>query len=129
MNIGSSPMVSPYTPPFDYPLGFDLPNQSQLSQNPFSDGRMSISVDFGTTFSGVSYGSSRIEGGTIQQILKWPGSDETHRKIPTCLLYDSRGQVVAWGLEAKKYGPIPPGGMRCEWYVLNWLAVMIRVRF
>lgn len=82
---------------------------------PSSDeGRMSISIDFGTTFSGVSYGSSRIESGAVQQILAWPGAAETFRKIPTCLLYDEMGRVVAWGLEAKNASP-QPGTMRCEW--------------
>ena len=53
----------------------------------------------GTTFSGVvrillsicfvepdlymnqAYGSSRIDGGRVRQILHWPGSDETFRKV------------------------------------------------
>jgi len=78
---------------------------------------MSISIDFGTTFSGVAYGSSRIASGQVQQILSWPGSSETFRKIPTCLLYDEAGRVLAWGLEAKNTGPMP-GTIRCEWFKL-----------
>ncbi|KAJ3500666.1 hypothetical protein NLJ89_g9692 [Agrocybe chaxingu] len=78
---------------------------------------MSISIDFGTTFSGVAYGSSRIAGGRVQQILIWPGSFETFRKIPTCLLYDEHGLVLAWGLEAKNASPMP-GTTRCEWFKL-----------
>lgn len=84
---------------------------------PADEGKMSVSIDFGTTFSGVAYGSSRIQGGNVQQILSWPGASENFRKIPTCLLYDEMGQVLAWGLEAKNSSPMP-GTIRCEWYVL-----------
>ena len=38
-------------------------------------------------------------------------------QIPTCLLYDEYGQVIAWGLEAKNAGPIP-GTTLCEWFKL-----------
>ena len=61
-----------------------------------------------------AYGSSRIAAGKVQQILHWPGSFETFRKVPTCLLYDEQGQVLAWGLEAKNASPMP-GTVRCEW--------------
>ncbi|KIY62877.1 actin-like ATPase domain-containing protein [Cylindrobasidium torrendii FP15055 ss-10] len=81
------------------------------------DGKLSVSVDFGTTFSGVSYGSSRLAGGVIQQILSWPGSFENFRKIPTCLLYDDVGQVLAWGLEAKNATEMPDM-LKCEWFKL-----------
>lgn len=64
-----------------------------------------------------AYGSSRIEGGKVQQILRWPGSFETFRKIPTCLLYDESGRVLAWGLEAKNASPMA-GTVRCEWQVM-----------
>lgn len=80
------------------------------------EGRMSVSVDFGTTFSGISYGSSRIDHGVVQQILQWPGTSETFRKIPTCLVYDDSANLLAWGLEAKYTGH-DPGAYRCEWCV------------
>jgi len=64
-----------------------------------------------------AYGSSRIAAGQVQQILHWPGSFETFRKIPTCLLYSDDGQVLAWGLEAKNASPMP-GTIKCEWSVL-----------
>jgi hypothetical protein len=89
----------------------------QPNAQPVNEGKMSISIDFGTTFSGVAYGSSRIAGGKVQQILQWPGSFETFRKIPTCLLYDESGQVIAWGLEAKNSQPMA-GTTRCEWFKL-----------
>ncbi|KAF5381924.1 hypothetical protein D9757_007563 [Collybiopsis confluens] len=81
-----------------------------------NEGKMSVSIDFGTTFSGVAYGSSRINGGQVQQILSWPGAVETYRKIPTCLLYDEHGQILAWGLEAKHIAL--PNAYRCEWFKL-----------
>ncbi len=37
------------------------------------------------------------------------------RKVPTCLLYDERGQVMTWGLEAKSANAAP-GCIKCEWY-------------
>jgi hypothetical protein len=39
---------------------------------------------------------------------------ETFRKVPTCLLYDERGQVLAWGLEAKNANVVA-GTIKCEW--------------
>ncbi|KAF8970592.1 hypothetical protein BDZ97DRAFT_1790034 [Flammula alnicola] len=101
-------------------MSISTPPPGQMNQhNPAvqEEGKMSISIDFGTTFSGVAYGSSRIAGGKVQQILTWPGSFETFRKIPTCLLYDEFGRVLAWGLEAKNSGPMP-GTTRCEWFKL-----------
>ncbi|KAH9922307.1 actin-like ATPase domain-containing protein [Epithele typhae] len=89
-----------------------------LAQPTYADeGKVSVSIDFGTTFSGVAYGSSRIAGGKVQQILNWPGSFETFRKIPTCILYDQHGEVMAWGIEAKNAGPMP-GAVKCEWFKL-----------
>ncbi|VDC04739.1 unnamed protein product [Peniophora sp. CBMAI 1063] len=99
--------------------------QSQTGAEPMDmsppmtgESKMSISVDFGTTFSGVAYGSSRIASGQVQQILNWPGSSETFRKVPTCLLYDEHGSVIAWGLPAKQAANIGPGQTKCEWFKL-----------
>ncbi|KAF9511532.1 hypothetical protein BS47DRAFT_1330881 [Hydnum rufescens UP504] len=89
----------------------------QNPSRPSDEGKMSISIDFGTTFSGVAYGSARIASGKVQQILSWPGASETFRKIPTCLVYDDAGCVLAWGLKAKNMSPIP-GTTRCEWFKL-----------
>ncbi|KAI0695313.1 actin-like ATPase domain-containing protein [Cytidiella melzeri] len=92
-----------------------------LSQKDFAapsdEGKISVSIDFGTTFSGVAYGSSRIAAGKVQQILNWPGSFETFRKIPTCMLYDEHGQILAWGIEAKNATPMG-GAIKCEWFKL-----------
>ncbi|KAH9960279.1 actin-like ATPase domain-containing protein [Russula dissimulans] len=96
---------------------YQSPTAVAPSLPPTDEGKMSISIDFGTTFSGVAYGSSRIAAGKVQQILNWPGSMETFRKVPTCLLYDERGHVLAWGLEAKNANPMP-GSIKCEWFKL-----------
>ncbi|EJD43571.1 hypothetical protein AURDEDRAFT_66345 [Auricularia subglabra TFB-10046 SS5] len=90
------------------------PSQSRAAPD---EGRLVISIDFGTTFSGVAYGSSRIAGGKVQQILRWPNALETFRKVPTCLLYDEFGRVLAWGLEAR-HATLSGGMVRCEWFKL-----------
>lgn len=41
---------------------------------------------------------------------------DTFRKVPTCLLYDDQGRVLAWGLEAK-HATIVQGMYRAEWCV------------
>ncbi|KAL1738279.1 hypothetical protein HDZ31DRAFT_70178, partial [Schizophyllum fasciatum] len=114
----------PGTPAVQRPLsvvraGASPPPSAHMSAPSMSmdEGKMSVAIDFGTTFSGVAYGSSRIDGGRVRQILHWPGSDETFRKIPTCLVYDMYGRVVAWGLEAKNMSPVE-GTIRCEWFKL-----------
>ena len=68
--------------------------------------RMCVAIDFGTVLSGVACG---ISTNPVRQIL-WPGS---YRKIPTCLVYDSTGRVVAWGQEAKTI-TLQKGWIRCE---------------
>lgn len=92
-----------------------------------------------TTFSGVAYGSTRLFSGQIKQILSWPGSYETYRKVPSCILYlqespEEEARVIAWGLEAKS-ASLGPGmvklvlflffvrltdldWIRCEWFKL-----------
>ncbi|KAI6046624.1 actin-like ATPase domain-containing protein [Pisolithus marmoratus] len=98
-------------------------NVGEFGKVSSNEGRMSISIDFVLSltyhvcFKLQAYASSRIHSGTIQQILHWPGSFETFRKVPTCLLYDEHGQVIAWGLEAKNASPMP-GTYRCEWFKL-----------
>ncbi|BGP19763.1 hypothetical protein JCM10213_003609 [Rhodosporidiobolus nylandii] len=86
------------------------------------DGKMSVGIDFGTTFTGIAYGSSRLFAGQIRQILSWPGSYETYRKVPTCILYEQHdpsqeAKVVAWGIEAKN-ATIRTGLIKCEWFKL-----------
>ncbi|GAA5992962.1 hypothetical protein JCM10908_000772 [Rhodotorula pacifica] len=86
------------------------------------EGKMSVGIDFGTTFSGIAYGSSRVFDGQIRQILNWPGSYETYRKVPTCILYEQHdpseeAKIVSWGLEAKNT-TVREGFVKCEWFKL-----------
>ncbi|KAF9511529.1 hypothetical protein BS47DRAFT_1346698 [Hydnum rufescens UP504] len=108
-----------HNPGFQNPgMGIEhVSNSLESSHAPSDEGKMSISIDFGTTFSGVAYGSARIASGKVQQILSWPGTSGSFRKIPTCLVYDDTGRVLAWGLKAKNMSPIP-GTTRCEWFKL-----------
>lgn len=75
-----------------------------------------------TTFSGIAYGSARVFDGQIRQILNWPGSYETYRKVPTCILYEQHdpseeAKIVSWGLEAKNT-TVREGFVKCEWFKL-----------
>ncbi|KAF6759108.1 hypothetical protein DFP72DRAFT_1064071 [Ephemerocybe angulata] len=79
--------------------------------------RLCISIEFGITSSTVAFCSPRINNGVVQQIIHWPGTWETLRKIPTCLIYDDEGRLLAWGLEAYSAPPIP-GTTKCERFKL-----------
>lgn len=65
-----------------------------------------MAVDFGAVLSGVACG---ISPNYIHQII-WP---EAHRKVPTCLVYDAIGRVVAWGLGAQDM-KLEKDWTRCE---------------
>lgn len=54
-----------------------------------------VSVDFGTTFTGVGWRSPRTP---VQVINDWPGSaDRGERKVPTKLMYNPDGTLSSWG--------------------------------
>ncbi|KIM41571.1 hypothetical protein M413DRAFT_27891 [Hebeloma cylindrosporum] len=69
--------------------------------------RISIGIDIDVAFSSVAYKCPLIDGGKTRQILNWPGTLSTSSKIPTCLLYDEEGTLIAWGYEARDTKPIP----------------------
>ncbi|GJN93855.1 hypothetical protein Rhopal_006914-T1 [Rhodotorula paludigena] len=86
------------------------------------EAKLSVGIDFGTTFSGVAYGSNRHMSGQVRQILNWPGSYETYRKVPTCIAYyqptpADEAIVVAWGTEAKAM-TLREGFYKVEWFKL-----------
>ncbi|KAH9948487.1 actin-like ATPase domain-containing protein [Amylocystis lapponica] len=74
------------------------------------EGKLSVFINFGTTFSGVVYGSSRIAAGKVQQVLNWSGYMETFRKIPHAFSMTRREQ-------SKNIGPVP-STIKCEWFKL-----------
>ncbi|KAJ6542699.1 hypothetical protein B0H19DRAFT_957504 [Mycena capillaripes] len=135
-SVDSPPLASSYAHYDDgyFPAAGEsgtVASHSRQAPN-LDEGKLVIAIDFGTTFSGVAYGSSRIASGKVQQIINWPGSSETFRKarglsinisrphvlqIPTCLLYDEEGLILAWGLEAKNASAMP-GTSRYEWFKL-----------
>ena len=73
-----------------------------------------ISLDFGATYSAVAFGTPASP--KLNHIYTWPGSSDAFRKIPTCIVYDSLGDVRAWGVEAKEIS-LRKGWVRSEWYV------------
>ncbi|KAF9511780.1 hypothetical protein BS47DRAFT_1140730 [Hydnum rufescens UP504] len=98
-------------------LGLDIPSDVFAENTPSRYPKAFVSIDFGTTYSGVSYAIS--SPGEVRQILAWPGSTHYFSKIPTCLVYDALGDIRAWGLEATDMR-LKKGWVRCEWFKL-WL--------
>ncbi|GAA5899544.1 hypothetical protein JCM6882_001146 [Rhodosporidiobolus microsporus] len=75
-----------------------------------------------TTFTGIAYSSSRLFAGQIRQILSWPGSYKTYRKVPTCIPYEQydpsqEAKIVSWGNEAKN-ATVTRGLLKCKWFKL-----------
>ncbi|QRW14093.1 hypothetical protein RhiLY_13092 [Ceratobasidium sp. AG-Ba] len=73
-----------------------------------------ISIDFGADYTSVAY-VTQFYGGRVKQILRWPGSYEDIRRIPTCLVYGQDGKPLQWGLEAQKKWS-DPGFASCSWF-------------
>ncbi|KAL8291455.1 hypothetical protein RQP46_002433 [Phenoliferia psychrophenolica] len=101
-----------------------------MKEREANEGKLCVGIDFGTTFSGVAYGSTRLFAGHIRQILSWPGSYETYRKVPSCILYKQASphdvaEIVSWGLEAKNTA-VGPGLVKCEWFKLYLSADTVR---
>ncbi|GAA5942523.1 Hsp70 family protein [Sporobolomyces koalae] len=99
-------------------------------EDPELESKLSVGIDFGTTFSGVAYGSSRLFSGQIRQILSWPGSYETYRKVPTCIAYyqpspHDEAQIIAWGLEASSV-TLREGIFKVEWFKLFLDPIVLR---
>ncbi|KDR78750.1 hypothetical protein GALMADRAFT_93837 [Galerina marginata CBS 339.88] len=108
------PLPSQYRPSFPAAVHQVWGNSPPIRPSPPRSGealyvtskeKLTISVDFGTTFSGVAYGSPTLTNGQIKVVLNWPGYLEKYRKIPTTLLYDETGSVIAWGLTAAHSAP------------------------
>ncbi|PHH86733.1 hypothetical protein CDD83_9820 [Cordyceps sp. RAO-2017] len=71
-----------------------------------------IGIDFGTTYSGVSWAPA---GSYIQTISGWPsgsGPNNDKRKTPSALVYRSEGQPPVWGYR------IPYEDVALRWFKL-----------
>ncbi|EWZ92921.1 hypothetical protein FOWG_05873 [Fusarium oxysporum f. sp. lycopersici MN25] len=56
---------------------------------------LTVSVDLGTTFTGVAW---MRHGIPIQVVNDWPGSDDRgDRKVPTTIVYNADGSISSWG--------------------------------
>ncbi|KFA66207.1 hypothetical protein S40285_05120 [Stachybotrys chlorohalonatus IBT 40285] len=66
-----------------------------------SDEKLIISLDFGTTYSGIGFCFANQRNSQVAAVMNWPGaSGESVPKIPTLINYDSdspRGTSFAWG--------------------------------
>ncbi|KAF9511517.1 hypothetical protein BS47DRAFT_1486809 [Hydnum rufescens UP504] len=83
------------------------PEIARLDLTP-NRGGISVGINLGTADSGVAvaYG---ISPHTVEQIL-WPGPN---RKLPTCVVYDAKGHVIAWA-HAAQVVRLAKGWIRCE---------------
>ncbi|KAF8879307.1 hypothetical protein CPB84DRAFT_312882 [Gymnopilus junonius] len=79
--------------------------------------RLTTAIDFGTTFTGVAYGHPHLTNGQVKLVMEWPRFSDTFRKVPTCLLYNEKGELLSWGLEAK-HAVLLPGTSRIELFKL-----------
>ncbi|KAK2801368.1 hypothetical protein FQN50_007753 [Emmonsiellopsis sp. PD_5] len=60
-----------------------------------------VGIDFGTTYSGVSFVASDGEADRIKTIVKWPGNPDNREKVPSAIAYSGDlGEVDTWGYEA-----------------------------
>ncbi|ETW80440.1 hypothetical protein HETIRDRAFT_154793 [Heterobasidion irregulare TC 32-1] len=69
--------------------------------------RLVLSMDLGTTFSGMSY--AVLDPGKapeIKTVNRYPGQEAGDAKIPTVVWYDSNGQVLAVGAEEPSEPPV-----------------------
>ncbi|KAJ6438718.1 Hsp70 family chaperone [Purpureocillium lavendulum] len=73
-----------------------------------------VSIDLGTTFTGVAWRTSRTP---IQVINDWPGSgDRGERKVPTTLVYNADDTLSSWGFMCADDDETAPGKTRREFF-------------
>ncbi|KAG5756137.1 hypothetical protein H9Q70_001221 [Fusarium xylarioides] len=61
-----------------------------------------VAVDFGTTYTGVSFDTPNEENNEIQIINKWPGEEGAEDKVPTVLAKDDDiNGDIKWGFSCK----------------------------
>ncbi|KAK9474219.1 uncharacterized protein V1510DRAFT_306418 [Dipodascopsis tothii] len=82
-----------------------------------------VGIDFGTTFTGVSFAWAVGNDVKKDYITEWPGvGNVTQTKIPSVIYYDQHNQVVGWGQDTENAltisGYPKPGVIRVEWFKL-----------
>ncbi|KAF4450009.1 Hsp70 family protein [Fusarium austroafricanum] len=60
-----------------------------------------VGVDFGTTYTGVSWNAVKEKQNKINIITEWPGAPKHHNKVPTVLAKDESGENTRWGFLCK----------------------------
>ncbi|RSL86364.1 hypothetical protein CEP51_002855 [Fusarium floridanum] len=60
-----------------------------------------VGIDFGTTYTGVSWNASKERSGQINIIRQWPGEAESEEKVPTVLAREQSGEKTRWGFLCK----------------------------
>ncbi|KAL0639028.1 hypothetical protein Q9L58_001910 [Maublancomyces gigas] len=65
-----------------------------------SNHRLKVGIDFGTTFSGISW-IYTMKPDEVNVVMKWPGAPNASAKVPSEILYSSDGTVRKWGFQLK----------------------------
>ncbi|CAI7624686.1 unnamed protein product [Penicillium crustosum] len=93
-------------------VGFqDLIQSLRETRNGHLNDRLVIGLDFGTTFSGVSWATvDDFERNEIQTITSWPGAYRQEGKAPTRIFYE-HGKIF-WGYE------VPDNAEPIQWFKL-----------
>ncbi|KAM4054455.1 Hsp70 family chaperone [Hirsutella rhossiliensis] len=69
--------------------------QRKITQTTAENPNVIVSVDLGTTCTGVAWRTPRTP---VQVINDWPGSgDRGERKVPSSLIYNADGSLSSWG--------------------------------
>lgn len=86
--------------------------------------KLVIAIDLGTTFSGASYvvlqpGQKPV----IEDVKAFPGQSTSGSKVPSVILYNSKGKACLFGAEAVSGGPseqlLDEGGQLAKWWKVH----------
>ncbi|KAK2797541.1 hypothetical protein FQN51_008440 [Onygenales sp. PD_10] len=81
---------------------FSLQSTAKAKKENRTGSYLVVGIDFGTTYSGVSFASYGSETDRIKTIVKWPDNPVKNReKVPSAIAYTAYlGGVDSWGYEA-----------------------------
>ncbi|RUP43429.1 hypothetical protein BC936DRAFT_137194 [Jimgerdemannia flammicorona] len=82
------------------------------------DTRIVAAIDFGTTHSGFAMARVNWPAEGVQIYDRWPHQAGKYPKNLTCIRYDSNGDCISWGYEAR-YGITSRTGERYERFKLH----------